>query len=349
MWSNKYTWLSLTLFLLALIYFLSPILMPFVISLLLAYLGNPLVNKLSAFKLPRSLGALIVFLLFLSFFFLLLFLLIPLVEKQIYALMTQIPNQLNKLQNVVFPWLEQHTDLAKYLNLSSLQSIVLKNWQQAGNAATYIIKALSRSGYSFFVSLINYLLIPIVTFYLLRDWDKLIREIEKLIPHSKRALATQLTSDCNQVIAAFFRGQLLVMLSLSFYYSIILTFMGIDYSLLIGLLVGILSIIPYVGSILGIIISMLVVLMQFQDWFHLAYVSIVFLIGHLLESYVLSPMLVGDRIGLHPVVVIFAVLAGSHLLGFFGILLALPMAAVIKVFLLYLRQSYLDSETYRLN
>jgi predicted PurR-regulated permease PerM len=194
--------------------------------------------------------------------------------------------------------------------------------------------------------LINLLLIPVVTFYLLRDWDILVARIQGLLPRRIEPVVVNLVKESNEVLGAFLRGQFLVMLALGTIYSLGLTVIGLDFALLIGMLAGLLSFIPYLGFIVGVISAGIASLLQFYDLIHLLLVIVVFGIGQLIESMLLTPKLVGDCIGLHPVAVIFAVLAGGHLFGFFGILLALPAAAVIMVLLRHTHDEYLRSMFY---
>jgi predicted PurR-regulated permease PerM len=187
---------------------------------------------------------------------------------------------------------------------------------------------------------VNIILTPIVFFYLLRDWDKVCNLIKGLLPASIRPTALKLAKQCDAVLGEFFRGQLLIMVSLMFIYGIGLTIVGLDVGLMIGIIGGLLSIVPYLGSTFVAVTSATAALIQFGNWHALIGVLIVFLVGQTLEGYVLTPYLVGQRIGLHPVVVIFAILAFGSLFGFFGVLLALPVSAIIKVLLHHFRKSY---------
>jgi len=189
----------------------------------------------------------------------------------------------------------------------------------------------------------NLLLIPVVTFYLLRDWDKLIARIDELLPRKSQPVIEKLAKQSDDVLAAFLRGQFLVMLVLGVVYACGLWFINLELALLIGMLAGLVSFVPYLGFIVGILVASIAVLLQTQDLMMLIPVLIVFGIGQALEGMVLTPLLVGDKIGLHPVAVIFAVLAGGQLFGFVGVLLALPVAAVLAVLLRHLHGEYKSS------
>jgi predicted PurR-regulated permease PerM len=186
----------------------------------------------------------------------------------------------------------------------------------------------------------------VVTFYLLKDWEKMLAGIQQLFPRSVESLWVRFFTECNEVLGAFFRGQLLVMLGLSIYYTIGLRWIGLDLALLIGLCIGLVSVVPYLGFIVGLVLALLTTALQFHDVWHLLYVLMVFAFGSILENVILAPWLVGDRIGLHPVAVIFAVLAGGQLFGFTGVLLALPSAAVIMVLVRYITERYMQSVIY---
>ena len=192
----------------------------------------------------------------------------------------------------------------------------------------------------------NFALIPVVAFYLLRDWDLLVERIHNMIPRQFEVTAVNLIKECDEVLSAFMRGQLLIMFLLGCIYALGLSIIGLDLALLIGMLAGLASLVPYLGFIVGILAASIAAVLQFQEPLPLLYVLLVFGFGQLLEGSVMTPMLVGDRIGLHPVAVIFAILAGGQLFGFVGVLLALPIAAVIMVFVRHIYDRYKDSHYY---
>jgi predicted PurR-regulated permease PerM len=213
---------------------------------------------------------------------------------------------------------------------TSLSSIVPKT--------AWVFSTVIRSGSTLIDFILNVVLTPVVTFYLLRDWQKLLNNIKAILPTSIRPTTLQLAQGCDEVLSAFFRGQLLVMLSLCIIYGVGLSLIGLKVGLVIGVIGGFLSIVPYLGSTFVVVAATLTSLVQFGDAHNLIWVFVVFLIGQSIEGYVLTPYLVGERIGLHPVAVIFAVMAGGTLFGFFGILVALPTAAVIMVLLRFARK-----------
>ena len=330
-----------------LIYLLGPVLMPFVIAALLAYLCNPLVNRLVDLKLPRLAAVVVVFIGVFLVIMLLLLLLMPLIEKQVMIFIRNWPDYIDWLQQTAIPWVLGHLGIEEVsLDLSALKQTFIEHWQQMGGTAASIITSVSKSGLALIVWLANLVLIPVVTFYLLRDWEIMIKRIHELVPHSIESTVARLARDCDMVLGTFMRGQLMVMLALGVVYSAGLWIVGLDLALLIGVLAGMVSFVPYLGFFVGVLAAGIASVVQFHDLMYLLPVLIVFGVGQFLEGMVLTPLLVGDRIGLHPVAVIFAVMAGGQLFGFTGILLALPVAAVIAVLLRYARERYVASELY---
>jgi predicted PurR-regulated permease PerM len=328
-----------------LLYLLAPVLTPFLIAALLAYIGDPLVDRLETKKLSRTLAVIIVFLGLTIIALVLLLILVPLIQQQVVNLTAKVPGYLEWLQVTALPWL-QSTLGFELPDIDQLRKSLQANWQQAGGVALNVLGSLTSSGAALLELLANLVLVPVVTFYLLRDWDGLVARIHELLPRHLEPTIVRLVRNADEVLGAFFRGQLLVMLGLGLIYSIGLWAFGIDHALLIGMIAGVVSFVPYLGLIVGVLLAGLASILQFQDISHLWQVAVVFGIGQALESMLLTPWLVGDRIGLHPVAVIFAVLAFGQLFGFFGVLLALPVAAVLMVIIRYLHERYVASELY---
>ncbi len=329
-----------------LLYCLKPILTPFLVAGLLAYLSDPLVNKLSRTWFPRTGAVIIVFIGIFIAILLLVLMLVPILERQFTVLIAKLPQLLLWIQQTVVPWFHRHFDMVDAWDFNAFRTALTEHWQQAGNVAAAVVKTITYSGHTVITWLLNLFLIPVVTFYLLRDWDLVVREAKLLIPRKTEPLIIRLFNECNEVLGAFFRGQLVVMLVLGLVYALGLWFCGIEVALLVGILSGLLSIVPYLGFIVGILTASIAALIQYQDAIHVVYVLIVYIIGHIIEGFILTPWLVGDKIGLHPVAVIFAILAGGQLFGFIGVLVALPVAAVIMVLVRYLKQQYTQSQLY---
>ena len=344
--SSKGIWLAIFVVVSILIYLLAPILMPFISAAVLAYIADPLVDKLEK-KMSRSIAVSVVFFVLSLSAILVLLIILPLVEKQIVVLAEKLPLYIDRAQNYLLPLLKDKFDfdVARF-DLNMLKQSFSEYWKAAGGIAANIVSSISHSGIVLVGWIANFLLMLVVTFYLLRDWDILVAKVHALIPRNNEKVIVVIAKESDEVIGAFFRGQMLVMLALSVVYTVGLMIVGLDTALLIGVLSGIVSFVPYLGFIVGIAIASIAALMQFQEAMPLLYVAIVFLTGQMLEGMLLTPLLVGDKIGLHPVAVIFAVLAGGQLFGFVGILLALPVAAVIAVVLRHAHESYTQSELY---
>lgn len=339
--------LVLLVFLTGVIYLLTPILSPFLISALLAYLFDPFVDRIETRCRNRTLSVAIIFLLFILLVILSIFILIPLIGDQFELLKSKLPAILTWFYGTALPWLEKTSGYRFATLQAHFQDILLSVWNYTDEYIKGALSQLSRSGLAVFALLGNLALIPVVTFYLLRDWDELLLNIRKILPLNIETSVLRIVGDCDDVLSAFLRGQLMVMLLLGTTYAFGLWLVGLDFAILVGLLSGLASIVPYLGFIVGFITATLIAFFQFGDVWHLALVLGVFSIGQMLESMVFTPILVGDRIGLHPVAVIFAILAGGQLFGFVGMLLALPLAAIIKVLISTLHQRYLQSELYR--
>lgn len=336
-----------------LVYLLAPVITPFAISAVLAYLGDPLVDRLEKFsigrwKFGRTLAVSLVFILMLVLLTLVLIVVVPLLVEQVRQLIKFFPSWIDWFSGTAVPWLAARLGFdASVFDTGHLTQMLKDYWREISSAAFKVVNYISRGGMAVAALLTNLILIPVVTFYLLRDWDLLIRATHDLLPRSIEAGFSRTTREVDEVLGAFFRGQLMVMLALGVIYSAGLSLVGIDLAVLIGMGAGLLSIVPYLGSIVGVLVACAVAIFQFQDVFHLLMVLLVFGVGQSAEGMYLTPKLVGDSIGLHPVTVIFAVLAGGQLFGFLGILLALPVAAAINVLVRNLLHKYRQSDLYQ--
>ncbi|MGF1642271.1 MAG: AI-2E family transporter [Thiotrichales bacterium] len=347
--SQKWFALAVALVLGGLLYVLAPILTPFLVGALLAYLGDPLADRLERRGLSRTVAVVLVFLGMTLAFVVALLLLIPLVQTQISLLIQTIPSYFAYANERVLPWVERTLGIApERFDLNALTAWLRANLTEAGGIAASVVSYVTRSGTAIAAALANLLLIPVVTFYLLRDWDVLVAYLHDLLPRSLEADVAHIVREADSVLGAFLRGQLLVMALLGIVYSVGLWLAGLKFALLIGLLAGLVSFVPYLGVIFGIVAASIAMFFQTQELLSLLPVLLVFLVGQTLESLLLTPLLVGDRIGLHPVAVIFAIMAGGQLFGFMGVLLALPVAAVLAVVVRDLHRRYLVSGLYQL-
>jgi len=330
-----------------LLYLLAPVLTPFLIGAGLAYLGDPVADWLEARRLSRTAAVVVVFSVMVLAAATAVAVILPLLQQQLAVFVAKLPDYLDWLQHHALPWLQTQLGITGIApDLESIKQALLAHWQEVGGVGAQIVGAITRSWLTILGWLANLLLIPVVTFYLLRDWDKLLARIGELLPRRIAPVAVRLAKDCDQVLGYFLRGQLTVMLALAVIYSLGLWWVGLELALLIGMVAGLVSFVPYLGLIIGVLAAGIEALIQFHDAMHVLQVLLVFAVGQSLESLVLTPYLLGDRIGLHPLGVIFAILVGGQLFGFVGVLLALPAAAVIGVLLRYAHERYLDSRLY---
>ncbi len=329
---------------------LGPILTPFVLAALLGWLGDPLVDRIERTDRSRGIAVSLVFLLMVLLLVLVLLILVPLIERQVVTLIDSLPVYREWLMGTAIPWMERRfgIEISEWMDPERLIEWVRGHWQQAGGVATTFMSYVSRSGFALIALIVNLVLVPILTFYFLRDWDVLVARVSQLIPRDHYATVTRLARESDESLAAFLRGQFLVMLAQGAFYAIGLQLIGLRLGILVGLIAGLISFVPYLGATVGLIMMLLAAVVQAQgfDWQLLILGTIVFTAGQLFESYVLTPRLVGDRIGLHPVAVIFAVMAGGQLFGFVGMLIALPVAAVANVLLRFAHERYQASRLY---
>lgn len=337
---NRSNWLIALALIGVLLYLLAPILTPFVAAALLAYIGDPLADGLQRLKMPRTLAVVCVFLLTFSLLGLLVLLVLPLIQTQVGALLNSLPGIVAEVEQV---WLPR---LTAFLGDTSGEEVGLAAFladysDMAASWGSGMLQSISKSGGAVAAAVISLFLIPILTFYLLRDWDWIMQRIAALIPSRQRETVLMLARETDDVLGAFLRGQILVMFALSVIYTVGLTIVGVKYAVAIGVVAGLVSFVPYLGFVFGIALAGITVVMEPEPLLLLLGVLATFAIGQFIEGSLLTPKLVGDRIGLHPVLVIFAIAAGGQLFGFFGILLALPAAAVLSVLVRFTYGRYL--------
>lgn len=330
-----------------LLYLLAPILTPFLFAALLGYLGDPLVDRLEARRLSRTLSVVVVFTVIFSVVLLLPLLMLPVIETQVGVFVKSLPVYIDWITDQLLPGMQARlgVDPAAF-DVERVKAAITSNWKDAGSIAANVMGYVTRSGVAMLGWLANIVLVPVLTFYMLRDWDNFMAGIHDLLPRSVEATVVRLARESDEHLAAFLRGQFIVMLCLGVIYSLGLSLAGLNTALLIGMLAGLVSFVPYLGVIVGMLAAGTAMLFQTQDIVQLVPVAIVFGIGQVLEGMVLTPLLVGDKIGLHPVTVMFAVLAGGQLFGFLGVLLALPVAAVLVVLVKHARARYKESPLY---
>ena len=323
-----------------LMFLLAPVLTPFIASGLLAYMGDPLADRLQKMGLPRTLAVVVVFLSTFLMLALLVLLIGPLVKTQIAALFDALPEIARQLEQVWLPTIMNWLDIAPGEDVG-LGAFLSRYSDMVGSWSGTILLGVGKSGGVLAAAVLSLFLIPILTFYMLRDWDYFVKHVGALVPTSQRSTIFGLAKETDEVLSAFLRGQVLVMLALATIYSVGLSLVGLKFAIAIGVVAGLVSFVPYLGFVFGIGLAGLTVVLEPNPLWNLAGVIAIFTLAQVFEGSFLTPKLVGDRIGLHPVLIIFAVAAGGQLFGFFGILLALPAAAVLSVLIRFAYHRYL--------
>lgn len=333
---------------LVVLYLLGPVLTPFVVALLLAYLMNPLLNRLESKRLSRGGAVGVVFAVLTLLAVALLLILVPMLERQVVRALDKGPQLAAWWVEVAMPTLRDRLGVdPAVLDPHALVETVRSHWQQAGGFVARVGRALGASGTALLAFLGTAALVPVVTFYFARDWPELVIRVRALVPRPWLPNVEGFAREADDVLAAFFRGQLTVMAALALFYTVGLAMVGLDVALLVGVVAGLVSFVPYLGVIVGGGAALVAALVEFRDVLHPVLAVGVFVLGQVLEGFVLTPWLVGDKVGLHPVAVIFAVLVGGQLFGFVGVLVALPVAAVALIGLRHAHTRYLESDLYR--
>jgi predicted PurR-regulated permease PerM len=328
------------------LHFLGPVLTPFLIGIILAYLGTPIVDRAEARGIPRALATLGVVLLFGLLLIALFLVLIPLIQTEVALVMRRMPELFDHVTGRVVPWIEQHLGIKLSFDVAAIREFVAQNVESAQQISLSLLSGVTTGGLILLSVLINLALIPVVMFYLLRDWKMILQRLDDLLPRGWQGKVRTIARDIDAVLAEFLRGQALVMTVLALYYAIALWAVGLERAFSIGILTGLLVFIPYVGFGLGLVLGVVAALLQWNGWPGFFAVLAVYGVGQIVENYVLIPWLIGDRIGLHPLAVIFALLAFGQLFGLAGVLLALPVSAAMLVGLRHLRVAYVTSPIY---
>ncbi|RFF28079.1 MULTISPECIES: AI-2E family transporter [unclassified Wenzhouxiangella] len=335
-----------------LIWLLGPVLTPFFISVLIAYMVNPIVGWLEDLRMRRDVAVSLVFLLAFLLLVVVLLIVIPVLIREVADFLGRLPGYLDTFQRTVLPWIEAQLGVAidlESFDVERARSLIQEYFSNIAGAAGNVVSVMTQSGGRFLVWITSMVLVPLVTFYLLRDWRLLMDTLRDILPRNLEPTVVKLTEDCDEALGGFLRGQLMVMISLGLIYAIGLWLVGLNNAIAIGMIAGLVSFVPYLGAIIGVLLAGITAVIQDFSFLFLLSVGIVFVVGQLIESFVLTPKLVGDRIGLHPVLVIFAVMAGGQLFGFAGVLLALPAAAAGTVIVRFAYNNYKRSEVYRAN
>lgn len=343
-------WVAMAAIFLLLLWLLNDILLPFVVGMVVAYFLDPVVMRLQRLGMSRTWATTSVTILAVLITVGVAMAVLPPLFSQLQSLILGFPDYTVKLAARITPLIDP---IRERLNLPplSLHELQAELTQRAGQVlavAGTVAGKLAQGGLAFFNLMALLFLTPVVTFYLLRDWERLVSAIDGALPRDHADTIRKLAHESNAAIAGYVRGQALVCISLGSIYAIGLSLVGLKFGLVIGLIAGAISFIPFVGTFVGAVMALGMALVQFPpDWIGVAKVAVVFLVGQMLEGNVLSPKLVGDRVGLHPVWIMFALLAGGALFGFVGVLIAVPVAAVVGVVARHLIGRYRDSQYYR--
>lgn len=339
-------WLAGVVVFVLLLNVLSSVLLPFVAGMAVAYFLDPVADWLEEKKMSRALATSVILLGFFAIALGGIVLLMPVLQAQIAELARLIPAIIEAAHKYIQP---QLADWREQLPPETLERIRTALGEFSGSGIKWLSKVIANvwSGGVAFLNLMSLILIaPIVAFYLLRDWDLITAKLDSWLPRPAAPTIREQLSKIDETIAGFVRGQASVCLTLSVFYGIGLTVAGLKSGLLVGLAAGFISFIPYLGASTGLIVGVGIAIFQYSEIAPILIVAGIFLVGQTLESYVLTPRLVGDRVGLHPVWIIFALLAGGAVFGFTGILLAVPVAAVIGVLVRFSIDKYLESPLY---
>jgi predicted PurR-regulated permease PerM len=343
-------WLGAAIVFAAALWLLNDILLPFVVGMVVAYIFDPLVARLQRLGLSRTLATACVTILAVLLTVGITTAIFPPLLGQIEDFASKVPQYFAQAAMRVQPMIEPFRERFGLppLGVKELQAHATQ-WAGEGFALFGTVAGrLAQRGFAIVNLFALLFLTPVVTFYLLRDWPKVMAGIDDVLPLDQADTIRRLAGECNAAIAGYVRGQALVCLCLGTWYGVGLTIVGLQFGFVIGMIAGIISFIPFVGTIVGGTLALGMALAQFPpDWVSVAEVGGVFVVGHLLESNFLSPKLVGDRVGLHPVWIMFALLAGGSLFGFVGVLVAVPIAAIVGVLVRYLFGRYHESAIYR--
>ncbi|MEO6032787.1 MAG: AI-2E family transporter [Burkholderiaceae bacterium] len=343
---QTFTWIALSLLGLLLIWLIGPVLTPFVVAAVLGYVLHPAVERVARRRVPRVVAVALVETLAIIAALTVLLAIVPILSQQLPLLREQIPLLADRLNEGLSPWLARF-GIHVSLDTASIKRFVLTYLDANFDESMTTALSSARIGGSILLAVVgNAVLVPVVLFYLLLDWPNLMHRFAALVPPRLRDRANDFAAECDSVLGQYLRGQLLVMLILAAYYSIGLSLFGFDLAVPVGVFTGLAIFIPYVGFGLGLVLALISAVLQFSGWHGVIGVAVVYGIGQLFESFFLTPQLVGERIGMSAITVIFALLAFGHLFGFIGVLIALPVSALLVVAVRRLRTLYLGSRLY---
>jgi predicted PurR-regulated permease PerM len=340
-------WLGAFTFFLGFVWLFNDILTPFVLGIVIAYLLNPLVKKFSTKGVQRTTSSAVIILLFFIIVTAIIILVAPIVARESSALIDDLPGYLDKFFKTIQPYTTWFQQSFGEGYIADAQSFVKENVSKILTVSGGIAGSIAAGGQAVAGLLTTLVLTPLVAFFMMREWPAITKWVEDLIPRQNEKMIRDLLQQIDTKLAGFIRGQLTVAFVLGLIYAIALTIAGLNYGFLIGVTAGFLSIIPMVGSTLGLIVSVLVAWFQAGEWSYVAIIAAIFIVGQIVEGNLLTPKLVGDSVGLHPLWILFALMAGGSLFGILGMILAVPVAAVIGVLMSFAIVQYKKSGLYK--
>lgn len=345
-WRPAWFWAAAALVFVALLYLFQPILLPFVTGMLLAYLLDPPVTRLTRVGVGRGWATLIVLLLFTIIVFGVLLMVLPLIQGQISDLIARLPDLVAALQERVQGLIALAQERFSPQDIQRLREAV---GSQVGDMAKIVANLLAgiwSRGLALFNVLALIFITPLVAFYLLRDWPSIVASVDSTLPKRHAPTIRRLAAETDRLLAAYIRGVSAVCIILAIFYGTALSLVGLQFGLVVGVLAGLMSFVPFIGAIFGFIMSVGLALVQFDSLTWVAVVAGIFILGQAMEGNILQPLLVGRQVGMHPVWIIFALLAGGAVFGFVGVLLGVPIAVVLAVLLRFGVDRYRHSQIY---
>ncbi len=341
-------WLGAFAVLIGFIWLFNDILMPFVLGMVIAYLLNPLVQFFGREKIPRWLSSAGILFLFVMFILTVLALVVPPLTREAIGLATALPDYIDRLSQILSPYVGWVQARIGDSPMEDLPTMVKENLAKLLSGAGGVLVGIKAGGQAAIGAITTLVLTPLVAFFMMKDWPKIIRWVHDLYPRQYKPMIEDLLHKIDRKLAGFIRGQLMVAFFLGLGYAIALTIAGLNYGFLIGIMAGVLSIIPLVGSTIGLLTSVIVAYIQTSgDWAFVGIIAAIFLVGQAIEGNILSPKLLGDNVGMHPLWILFALLAGGSLFGILGMLIAVPVAAIIGVLVSFFIAQYKSSPLYR--
>ena len=345
-YNNSFVWLIIFILFCIAVYVLRSVLLPFIAGIILGYLFDPLATKFEKLGISRTFATILVFIVVILFAVPTFIMVFSIIDKQLTIFVEAAPTYIATFIKRVEPVMIDLHNSFPSLEVNSLPEMIKNNLTNGMQIGGKLLKSIINNGFALMNLLSLLLITPVVAFYMLRDWSTFVKKIDNLLPRKSKPAIKEQFQQIDRALSGFIRGQLSVCLILGSFYALGLHFIGLELGLLIGFLAGIISFIPYIGSISGFLISIILASAQFGTVTKIIEVVAIFLIGQFIEGNFLTPKLVGDKVGLHPVWVMFALLAGGVLLGFLGLMIAVPVAAIIGVIIRYAISNYKKSNLY---